>query len=144
MKFLRFTALALGLLTGCKDNPPPAPTTPTPTYTTAVEVTVDNAPPYDLLQAYVSASNYDQRLASLQIVGKLYNNRELRLSFQQSTPTVGANITDAVTATLDGVRASQASGQTQRDPTNSVSGTFDCTFPNGTTVSGRLRGVKLR
>lgn len=134
------------LLAGCaKDAPPPAPGPAPVEYTTAIEVSVDGAAPYDLLEAQVVSSSYDNRQAALSVQGKLYGGRLLRLSFLQTLPTIGANTTDGLTASLDGAAAAQATGQSTRDAaTNKVNGTFDATFAGNVRVSGRLRGLQLR
>jgi hypothetical protein len=147
MKLLPISAILLFValfFTGCNEKgPDPQPSTPT-VMTTAIMVGEDGAQPYILKEAYVSNSLYQSSRASFTVIGKLNNGSQLTLSFKQSTPTAGANHTDALTATLNGTTATQASGTTTRNPdTNTVAGSFTCTFPSGLKVDGVIADLVL-
>lgn len=149
MKQVFAALLAVGvLISGCEDdNPKPSVNNGGATYTTAVSISENGAPPYVLPEALVGQATYQGSTANLIISGKLTSGAVVRLTFGQSSPTAaGANVTNVVEVYSDKAgEATQASGRTTRNTAqNTVSGSFTSTFANGTTLSGTLNSVPLQ
>lgn len=131
---------------GCSDDD----TTPggaIENFSKAIMVSEGGAPPYTLGEVRVGETLYRGTQASFQVSGKLQSGPIISLSFQQSSrTTTGTDKTDVVVARINTTtNATQASGTTLRDPkTNTVTGTFSSTFPNGLTVDGTITNLQLQ
>jgi hypothetical protein len=135
------------LFSGCSDDDAQPPNSVVDNFSKAIMVSEGGAPPYTLREVQVGESLYRGTEASFQVSGKLQSGPVITMSFQQSSrTTTGTDKTDVVSIRLNTTTtATQAKGNTLRDPkTNTVSGSFTSTFPNGLTVDGTITNLQLR
>ncbi|UOG74461.1 hypothetical protein MTX78_20365 [Hymenobacter tibetensis] len=135
------------LFSGCDDDDTAPGGSAIENFSKAIMVSEGGAPPYILGEVRVGETLYRGTQASFQVSGKLQSGPVISLSFQQSSrTTTGTDKTDVVAARINTTtNATQASGTTLRDPkTNTVTGTFSSTFPNGLTVDGTITNLQLQ
>ena len=144
-RFLGALGVAAGLLSGCSSNTP-KPVTP-PRTPINVSVSEGGAPAYRLSEAFVQSAVYEARISSLSITGKLANGKALSLAFkrQPNSSNTSIYVTDQLTASLDGVAATQATGSSAYSAsTQTVDGTFSVTFPAAGVITGSFINVSTQ
>ena len=135
--------LAGSLLTGCKSNDDPQPTSSPALSYIKVTVSEAGAPSYDLREARLVDANYQTGAPSLSSTGKLTNNKTLLLHFSKGAATIPYT-TAGLSASLDGEAGTSTSGSTTYNTqTKTVSGSFQTTFTGVGVVVGSFTDIQL-